>query len=129
MNMFESKKFDYVIHLAAQVGIVYSLEALQKYIDINITGFLNILECCRNYPVKHLVFASSSLMYGLNNNIPFSIGDVTDSPISLYAASKKSNELMAQTYSNLFKIPATGLRFFAVYEPCGRFDSYKSNYK
>jgi UDP-glucuronate 4-epimerase len=122
INLFEIEKFDYVVHLAAQAGVRYSLEAPQKYVDSNITGFLNILECCRNYPVKHLVFASSSSVYGLNAKIPFSIEHRTDSPISLYAASKKSNELMAHTYSHLFKIPTTGLRFFTVYGPWGRPD-------
>ncbi len=122
MNLFKAEKFDFVIHLAAQAGVRYSLEAPQKYIDSNITGFLNILECCRNYPIKHLVFASSSSVYGINSKIPFSIEDRTDSPISLYAASKKSNELMAHTYSHLFKIPTTGLRFFTVYGPWGRPD-------
>jgi UDP-glucuronate 4-epimerase len=122
LDLFGVVKFDYVVHLAAQAGVRYSLEAPQKYIDSNITGFLNILECCRNYPVKHLVFASSSSVYGLNSKIPFSTEDSTDSPISLYAASKKSNELMAHTYSHLFKIPTTGLRFFTVYGPWGRPD-------
>ena len=122
MNLFNEEIIDYVVHLAAQAGVRYSLDAPQKYIDSNITGFLNILECCRNYPVKHLVFASSSSVYGLNSKIPFSVGDRTDSPISLYAASKKSNELMAHTYSHLFKIPTTGLRFFTVYGPWGRPD-------
>ena len=122
MNLFKTEKFDYVIHLAAQAGVRYSLEAPQKYIDSNITGFLNMLECCRNYPVKHLVFASSSSVYGLNSKVPFSTDDRTDNPISLYAASKKSNELMSHTYSHLFKIPTTGLRFFTVYGPWGRPD-------
>ena len=122
MNLFRDEKFDYVIHLAAQAGVRYSLDAPQKYIDSNITGFLNVLECCRNYPVKHLVFASSSSVYGLNSKVPFSTDDRTDSPISLYAASKKTNELMAHTYSHLFKIPTTGLRFFTVYGPWGRPD-------
>ncbi len=122
VNLFEIEKFDYVVHLAAQAGVRFSLEAPQKYIDSNITGFLNILECCRYYPVKHLVFASSSSVYGLNNKIPSSVEDSTDKPISLYAASKKSNELMAHTYSHLFKIPITGLRFFTVYGPWGRPD-------
>jgi UDP-glucuronate 4-epimerase len=122
LDLFEVEKFDYVVHLAAQAGVRYSLDAPQKYIDSNITGFLNILECCRNYPVRHLVFASSSSVYGLNSKIPFSTEDRTDSPISLYAASKKSNELMAYTYSHLFKIPTTGLRFFTVYGPWGRPD-------
>jgi UDP-glucuronate 4-epimerase len=122
MNLFKDEQFDYVVHLAAQAGVRYSLDAPQKYIDSNITGFLNILECCRNYPVKHLVFASSSSVYGLNSKIPFSTDDRTDNPISLYATSKKSNELMAHTYSHLFKIPTTGLRFFTVYGPWGRPD-------
>lgn len=122
LELFETQKFDYVVHLAAQAGVRYSLDAPQKYIDSNITGFLNILECCRNYPIKHLVFASSSSLYGLNSKIPFSTEDRTDRPISLYAASKKANELMAHTYSHLFKIPITGLRFFTVYGPWGRPD-------
>ena len=122
VNLFSNEQFGYVVHLAAQAGVRYSLDAPQKYIDSNITGFLNILECCRNYPVRHLVFASSSSVYGLNSKIPFSTEDRTDSPISLYAASKKSNELMAHTYSHLFKIPTTGLRFFTVYGPWGRPD-------
>lgn len=122
MKLFHEEQFDYFVHLAAQAGVRYSLTEPQKYIDSNITGFLNILECCRNYPVKHLVFASSSSVYGLNSKVPFSTDDRTDSPISLYAASKKSNELMAHTYSHLFKIPATGLRFFTVYGPWGRPD-------
>ena len=122
INLFKEEQFDFVVHLAAQAGVRYSLTEPQKYIDSNITGFLNILECCRNYPVKHLVFASSSSVYGLNSKIPFSTDDRTDSPISLYAASKKSNELMAHTYSHLFKIPTTGLRFFTVYGPWGRPD-------
>jgi len=122
MNLFEEEAFDYVVHLASQAGVRYSLTEPQKYIDSNITGFLNILECCRNYPVKHLVFASSSSVYGLNSKIPFSVEDSTDSPVSIYAASKKANELMAHTYSHLFKIPTTGLRFFTVYGPWGRPD-------
>ncbi len=122
LNLFQAEQFDYVVHLAAQAGVRYSLSEPQKYIDSNITGFLNILECCRNFPIKHLVFASSSSVYGLNTKIPFSEVDRTDSPISIYAASKKANELMAHTYSHLFKIPATGLRFFTVYGPWGRPD-------
>jgi len=122
LNLFRDEKFDYVVHLAAQAGVRYSLVSPQKYIDSNITGFLNILECCRNFPVKHLVFASSSSVYGLNSKIPFSTDDRTDSPVSLYATSKKSNELMAHTYCHLFKIPTTGLRFFTVYGPWGRPD-------
>jgi UDP-glucuronate 4-epimerase len=122
LNLFSENNFDYVIHLAAQAGVRYSLSEPQKYVDSNITGFLNILECCRFYPVKHLIFASSSSVYGLNSKIPFSETDRTDSPISMYAATKKANELMAHTYSHLFKIPATGLRFFTVYGPWGRPD-------
>lgn len=122
MKLFQDERFDYVVHLAAQAGVRYSLTEPQKYIDSNITGFLNILECCRNYPVKHLVFASSSSVYGLNSKIPFSTDDRTDNPVSLYAASKKSNELMAYAYNHLFKIPTTGLRFFTVYGPWGRPD-------
>jgi UDP-glucuronate 4-epimerase len=122
MKLFQDERFDYVVHLAAQAGVRYSLTEPQKYIDSNITGFLNILECCRNYPVKHLVFASSSSVYGLNIKVPFSIEDRTDAPISFYAASKKANELMAHSYSHLFKIPTTGLRFFTVYGPWGRPD-------
>ena len=122
LNLFSDNKFDYVVHLAAQAGVRYSLSEPQRYIDSNITGFLNILECCRFYPVKHLVFASSSSVYGLNAKIPFSESDRTDSPISIYAATKKANELMAHTYSHLFKMPITGLRFFTVYGPWGRPD-------
>jgi UDP-glucuronate 4-epimerase len=122
LNLFSDNKFDYVVHLAAQAGVRYSLSEPQRYVDSNITGFLNILECCRFYPVKHLVFASSSSVYGLNAKIPFSESDRTDSPISMYAATKKANELMAYTYSHLFKVPSTGLRFFTVYGPWGRPD-------
>ena len=121
-ELFSANKFDYVIHLAAQAGVRYSLSEPQKYIDSNITGFLNILEGCRFFPVKHLIFASSSSVYGLNSKVPFKETDRTDSPISMYAATKKANELMAHTYSHLFKIPATGLRFFTVYGPWGRPD-------
>jgi UDP-glucuronate 4-epimerase len=121
-RIFAEQKFDYVIHLAAQAGVRYSIEKPQAYIDSNIIGTFNILEACRNYPVKHLVMASSSSVYGLNKNIPFSESDMTDEPISLYAASKKSNELMAHTYAHLFKIPTTALRFFTVYGPWGRPD-------
>lgn len=122
LNLFSDNSFEYVIHLAAQAGVRYSLSEPQRYVDSNITGFLNILECCRFYPVKHLIFASSSSVYGLNTKVPFSETDRTDSPISMYAATKKANELMAHTYSHLFKIPATGLRFFTVYGPWGRPD-------
>jgi len=122
LSLFSVNRFDYVIHLAAQAGVRYSLTEPQKYVDSNITGFLNILECCREYPVKHLLYASSSSVYGLNDKIPFSELDRTDSPISMYAASKKANELMAHTYSHLFNIPSTGLRFFTVYGPWSRPD-------
>jgi UDP-glucuronate 4-epimerase len=122
LNLFSENSFDYVIHLAAQAGVRYSLSEPQRYIDSNITGFLNILECCRLNPVKHLIFASSSSVYGSNTKIPFSESDRTDTPISMYAATKKANELMAHTYSHLFKVPCTGLRFFTVYGPWGRPD-------
>lgn len=120
--LFEQQKFDIVCNLAAQAGVRYSLENPESYVDSNMVGFLNILECCRNYQIKHLVYASSSSVYGLNKKIPFSTNDNVDHPISLYAASKKSNELMAYTYSHLFKVPTTGLRFFTVYGPWGRPD-------
>jgi UDP-glucuronate 4-epimerase len=122
MKLFEKEKFDVVIHLAAQAGVRYSLTHPEVYIHSNITAFLNILECCRFHPVKHLVYASSSSVYGSNEKMPFSTSDAVDHPISLYAASKKSNELMAHTYSHLFGIPTTGLRFFTVYGPWGRPD-------
>lgn len=111
-----------VINLAAQAGVRYSLENPRAYIDANIVGFTNILECCRAHAVEHLVYASSSSVYGLNTKVPFSVGDTVDHPVSLYAATKKSNELMAHTYSHLFRIPTTGLRFFTVYGPWGRPD-------
>ena len=122
MALFAKERFDAVIHLAAQAGVRYSLTHPQAYVDANITGFLNILEACRANPVKHLVYASSSSVYGKNTDMPFSVNDNVDHPVSLYAASKKSNELMAHTYSHLFGIPATGLRFFTVYGPWGRPD-------
>ncbi len=122
MGLFKEEQFDYVIHLAAQAGVRYSLTHPQAYVDANITGFLNILEACRTYPVTHLVYASSSSVYGKNTEMPFSVNHNVDHPVSLYAASKKSNELMAHTYSHLFGIPATGLRFFTVYGPWGRPD-------
>ncbi len=122
MQLFESEQFDYVVNLAAQAGVRYSLTNPQAYMDANITGFLNILEACRAHPVKHLVYASSSSVYGKNTEMPFSVNHNVDHPVSLYAASKKSNELMAHTYSHLFGIPATGLRFFTVYGPWGRPD-------
>ncbi|MHA7128454.1 NAD-dependent epimerase [Algoriphagus namhaensis] len=122
MKLFAEQKFDVVINLAAQAGVRYSLTHPEVYVESNITGFLNILEGCRFYPVKHLVYASSSSVYGANEKMPFSTADSVDHPISLYAASKKSNELMAHTYSHLFAIPTTGLRFFTVYGPWGRPD-------
>ena len=122
LRLFHEGQFDYVVHLAAQAGVRYSLTNPQVYLDANITGFLNILEACRAHPVKHLVYASSSSVYGKNTAMPFSVKHNADHPISLYAASKKSNELMAHTYSHLFQIPVTGLRFFTVYGPWGRPD-------
>lgn len=122
MDLYASEKFDYVIHLAAQAGVRYSLENPQAYIDSNVTGFLNILECCRAYPVKHLLYASSSSVYGLNVNVPFKESYPTEHPVSLYAATKKANEMMAHSYAHLFQIPSTGLRFFTVYGPWGRPD-------
>lgn len=122
LSLFEVENFDYVIHLAAQAGVRYSLVNPDSYIDSNIIGFFNILECCRAYPIKHLIFASSSSVYGLNTKIPFAEDDKTESPTSLYAVTKKTNELMAHSYSHLFNIPITGLRFFTVYGPWGRPD-------
>lgn len=122
MNLFEKYVFDYVVNLAAQAGVRYSLENPQSYIDNNITGFLNILEACRKYPVKHLIYASSSSVYGLSEEIPFSVDTHTDHPLAMYAASKKANEMMAHSYAHLFGIPSTGLRFFTVYGPWGRPD-------
>ncbi len=121
-KLFNKEKFDIVIHLAAQAGVRYSIENPDAYINSNIVGFLNILECCRHYNIQHLVYASSSSVYGLNSNNVFSTEQSAVHPISLYAASKKSNELMAHTYSHLFNIPTTGLRFFTVYGPWGRPD-------
>ncbi len=121
-RLFEQENIEVVCNLAAQAGVRYSMANPETYIDSNIVGFLNLLECCRNYEVKHLVYASSSSVYGLNEKIPFSTEDNVDQPISLYAASKKSNELMAHTYSHLFGIPTTGLRFFTVYGPWSRPD-------
>jgi len=121
-KLFKKEKFEKVCHLAAQAGVRYSLTNPYAYIESNIVGFMNILEACRYHPVKHLVYASSSSVYGLNTKMPFSVHDNVDHPISLYAASKKSNELMAHTYSYLYKIPTTGLRFFTVYGPWGRPD-------
>ena len=121
-GLFEAENFDVVINLAAQAGVRYSLENPHSYIESNITGFLNILEGCRHHPVQHLIYASSSSVYGTNTEMPFKTTDTVDNPVSLYAASKKSNELMAHTYSHLFQIPTTGLRFFTVYGPWGRPD-------
>jgi UDP-glucuronate 4-epimerase len=120
--LFAAEKFDTVCHLAAQAGVRYSIENPHAYINSNIAGFLNILECCRHHTVKHLVYASSSSVYGNNEKVPFSENDRVDYPVSLYAATKKANELMAHTYSHLYRLPATGLRFFTVYGPWGRPD-------
>ena len=121
-NLFEKYRFDFVVNLAAQAGVRYSLINPHSYVDSNITGFLNILEACRAFPVKHLVYASSSSVYGLNESIPFKTSDHTDHPLAMYAASKKANEMMAHSYSQLYQIPTTGLRFFTVYGPWGRPD-------
>ena len=121
-KLFTENKFDYVVNLAAQAGVRYSLTNPRAYIDSNIVGFLNILEGCRHSDIKHLVFASSSSVYGANTKMPFSVHQNVDHPISLYAATKKSNELMAHSYSSLYKLPCTGLRFFTVYGPLGRPD-------
>jgi UDP-glucuronate 4-epimerase len=121
-GLFEKEKFDMVCHLAAQAGVRYSLVNPYSYIDANIAGFMNILEGCRHHKIAHLAYASSSSVYGLNEKYPFSVHDNVDHPISLYAATKKANELMAHTYSHLFGLPATGLRFFTVYGPWGRPD-------
>ena len=120
--LFASEHFDKVINLAAQAGVRYSITNPYAYLTCNLVGFLNILEACRNHPVQHLLFASSSSVYGLNSKAPFSEEDKVDAPVSLYAASKKSNELMAHSYSKLYGIPATGLRYFTVYGPWGRPD-------
>ena len=121
-NIFETYKPTHVINLAAQAGVRYSIENPYAYVDSNLTGFMNILEACRNHPVKHLLYASSSSVYGGNKVAPFSTNHNVDHPVSLYAATKKSNELMAHTYSHLYGIPTTGLRFFTVYGPWGRPD-------
>ncbi|WP_210397646.1 NAD-dependent epimerase [Motiliproteus sediminis] len=121
-QLFASEGFDRVVNLAAQAGVRYSIENPRAYIDSNIVGFLNILEGCRHHGVQHLVYASSSSVYGANETLPFSVHDNVDHPLSLYAASKKSNELMAHTYSHLYGLPTTGLRFFTVYGPWGRPD-------
>src|SRR5690606_12871834 len=121
-QLFKSQQFDLVCNLAAQAGVRYSIEQPFKYVDSNVSGFLSILEGCRNHQVKKLIYASSSSVYGLNEKIPFSTDDDVDHPISLYAATKKANELMAHTYSHLFGIKTVGLRFFTVYGPWGRPD-------
>ena len=122
LNLFRKEKFDMVAHLAAQAGVRYSITNPDVYVQSNINGFLNILEACRHNKVRHLVYASSSSVYGLNEQMPFSVTHNTSHPVSLYAATKKSNELMAHVYSHLFNIPTTGLRFFTVYGPWGRPD-------
>lgn len=121
-GVFKKFQFDKVINLAAQAGVRYSLDNPEAYVDSNIVGFLNILECCRNHKINHLVYASSSSVYGENDKVPFSTDDNVDHPISLYAATKKSNELMAYTYSHLYSFKTTGLRFFTAYGPWGRPD-------
>jgi UDP-glucuronate 4-epimerase len=121
-QLFQEHTFDYVVNLAAQAGVRYSLVNPHAYVDSNLTGFVNLLEGCRHTPPKHLVFASSSSVYGVNPKIPFSTSDNVDHPISLYAATKKANELMAHTYSHLYQLPCTGLRFFTVYGTWGRPD-------
>jgi UDP-glucuronate 4-epimerase len=121
-SLFESVRPERIVHLGAQAGVRYSLEKPQAYVDSNVTGFLNVLEACRGFGCEHLVFASTSSVYGANRKLPFSEHDSTDHPVSLYAATKKANELMAHAYAHLFGIPCTGLRFFTVYGPWGRPD-------
>ncbi len=121
-NIFKNNNFDIVVNLAAQAGVRYSLENPASYVNSNLAGFVNLLECCRHYKVNHMVFASSSSVYGANTKMPFSVHHNVDHPVSLYAATKKANELMAHTYSHLFDLPCTGLRFFTVYGPWGRPD-------
>ncbi len=121
-NVFRKYKINIIVNLAAQAGVRYSIENPDVYIQSNIVGFYNILEACRHYPIDHLVYASSSSVYGANKKVPFEESDFVDTPVSLYASTKKSNELMAHTYSHLYDIPATGLRFFTVYGPIGRPD-------
>ena len=121
-SLFEEYNFDIVVNLAAQAGVRYSIDHPDVYMESNIIGFYNILEACRHYPVEHLVYASSSSVYGSNKKIPYSTDDKVDNPVSLYAATKKSNELLAHAYSKLYNIPSTGLRFFTVYGPAGRPD-------
>jgi UDP-glucuronate 4-epimerase len=121
-NLFHEGRFTHVVNLAAQAGVRYSLTNPEAYIETNLVGFAHLLECCRHMPVEHLVYASSSSVYGLNTKMPFSVHHNVDHPVSLYAATKKANELMAHTYSHLYRIPTTGLRFFTVYGPWGRPD-------
>jgi UDP-glucuronate 4-epimerase len=128
LDLFEDNEFDVVVNLAAQAGVRYSIENPHVYAESNLVGFLNVLEGCRHRKVKHLVYASSSSIYGMNVKQPFSVNDRSDHPISLYAATKKSNELMAHAYSHLYKIPTTGLRFFTVYGPYGRPDMAYFNF-
>ena len=123
-QLFEEYQFDVVVHLAAQAGVRYSIDHPDVYIESNLIGFYNILEACRSHPVEHLVYASSSNVYGGNKKVPFSVEDKVDYPVSLYAATKKSNELLAHAYSKLYNIPSTGLRFFTVYGPAGRPDMF-----
>ncbi len=123
-KLFEEYKFDIVVNLAAQAGVRYSIDHPDVYIESNIIGFYNILEACRHYQPQHLVYASSSSVYGGNKKVPFSTDDKVDNPVSLYAATKKSNELLAHSYSKLYNIPSTGLRFFTVYGPAGRPDMF-----
>lgn len=122
LKLFSEENFDYVVHLAAQAGVRYSIEAPEVYIQSNIIGFFNILECSKKFNIEHLIYASSSSVYGNNEKTPFSESDNVDFPVSMYAATKKSNELMAHTYSHIHKLPTTGLRFFTVYGPWGRPD-------
>lgn len=121
-EQFRKHEFEFVVNLAAQAGVRYSITNPYAYLDSNLIGFLNVLEACRHHPVRHLIYASSSSVYGANRKMPFSTHDHTDHPLALYAASKKANELMAHAYSNLYKLPTTGLRFFTVYGPYGRPD-------
>ncbi|PKR84965.1 NAD-dependent epimerase [Heyndrickxia camelliae] len=121
-SLFNQYEIEEVIHLAAQAGVRYSLENPHAYIQSNLVGFANILDCCKQHQIKHLIYASSSSVYGSNKQVPFSVSDRVDQPISLYAATKKANELMAHTYSHLYSLPTTGLRFFTVYGPWGRPD-------
>ncbi|WP_276353949.1 NAD-dependent epimerase [Cohnella caldifontis] len=121
-ELFEENGFSAVVHLAAQAGVRYSLEKPQAYIDSNVTGFLNVLEACRSHRIPHLLFASSSSVYGANRKVPYSVQDPADHPVSLYAATKKANEMMAHAYSHIYRLPVTGLRFFTVYGPWGRPD-------